>query len=186
HDQPGEQGEAHQELDRSRDLVDHRLHLLEHGGHVDDQQVGEAANEFVEQVLAPLGQAERRDVADRQAVERARRHDHEEIRAERVPLDPAQARHRERAAHARHVVDQAIAHAHADPAGDALLHRHQRGATIGLRPPAAVDDHVVVLQPIGEREIRLAIDQPAGALVGVVLRLHRAPVEFDQPAAHHR
>ena len=108
---------------------------------------------------------------------------HEEIRAHRSPVHLAQAGDLRLVLDAADVEAQRVAELQSQRLRNAFLDA-QSALLLGL--PRTADDHVVLGRLGGVGEIELAIDQPLGAVFGVVIRADFLAVHGHQTAANHR
>ena len=122
------------------------------------------------------------------SVERTGREQREEVDAEAVPVDLAQARHLRRHRAARDVERQRVAELHAE-----RLARCRPRATCRRPRPAwprvqnaPPDDRVALGQRVRPRQVELALGEAPRARVGELRRVDLGAVHRDEPPAHHR
>ncbi len=183
HHHAGHHGKAEDELHRGDELIHHALHLGQHGGHVDDREVGEPGDQARHEVGLRRRQVEAGDVARRKIRQQAGAGDDEEVHPHGVPVQLAQAGDGGFDDLAGHVEAQDVAHPEAQGLGQALLHREAWRGVVAV--PGAGDDPVARRQRGVVGEVEVPVHQAAGAVVGVVVRAHRAAIHGDQAAADH-
>ena len=94
HGEAGAEDEERDQPDRDRDAVDHARHPLEDVADRDRRDVREGRRHaLLHGAVGAGGNPRRREVRERRPVERPRREDHEEVRAERLPVHLAEAQH---------------------------------------------------------------------------------------------
>ncbi len=169
HGEAGAEDEERDQPDRDRDAIDHARDALEDVADRDRGDVREGRRHaLLDGAVGAGGNPGRREVGERRPIERSRREDHEEVRAERLPVHLAEAHHLGLHRHALDVEGQGAADVDAERARRLRLDRDPRPAPVGGAPPAAAGDDRARRRLGGERQDVLAGEPP---------RVRRAPAQ---------
>ena len=176
--------------DRQDELVDEVVDRLQrvlhpHGGHR-GEGLGRVAHHLRLQLrVRSVGQGQGREIGMRRAAEGARGEHHDEVDAERAPLDLAQVGDPRSDRAAEHVDRDRAADLQPQGAGQFDIEGDERLARLLRVPPRAFDDARTVGRGFGVGDAPVAIEDPGGVLRRLDLSGGHA-VQRRDPAAHHR